>query len=43
VIDSSSTGTTPVRAEVTLFRGREVLRTFSFPVKDNRNLALFGE
>jgi len=43
LIDNASVGTLPIRAEVTIFRGREVLRTFSFPVKDNRNLALFGE
>jgi hypothetical protein len=43
LVDASSVNTQPVRAEVTIFRGREVLRTFSFPVNDNRNLALFGE
>ena len=42
-IESASVGATPVRAQVTIYRGREVVRTFSFPVKDNRNLALFGE
>jgi hypothetical protein len=31
-----------VRAEVTLYRGREVVRTFQFVPKDNRNLALLG-
>lgn len=42
-IDNASVGVQPIRAQVTIFRGREVVRTFSFPVKDNRNLALFGE
>jgi hypothetical protein len=42
-IESASVGAVPVRAQVTVYRGREVVRTFSFPVKDNRNLALFGE
>jgi hypothetical protein len=42
-IDNGSVGATPVRAQVTIYRGREVVRTFSFPVKDNRNLVLFGE
>jgi hypothetical protein len=42
-IESASVGAVPVRAQVTIYRGREVVRTFSFAVKDNRNLALFGE
>lgn len=33
----------PVRAEVTVFRGRDILRTFQFVPRDNRNLALLGE
>ena len=40
---SASVGNAPVRATVTIFRGREVVRTFSFVPKDNRNLVLFGE
>jgi hypothetical protein len=42
-IDNASVGAIPVRAQVTIYRGRDVVRTFSFAVKDNRNLALFGE
>jgi hypothetical protein len=42
-VDPSSAGVVPVRAHVTIYRGRDVLRTFNFAVKDNRNLALFGE
>ena len=33
----------PVRADVTIFRGRDAVRSFSFNPKDNRNLALMGE
>jgi len=33
----------PVRAEVTIYRGRDPIRSFVFQPKDNRNLALFGE
>ena len=33
----------PVRTEVTLFRGRDPIRTFQFTPKDKANLALFGE
>ena len=33
----------PVRTEVTLFRGRDAVRTFQFTPKDKANLALFGE
>jgi hypothetical protein len=43
VVQDASVRTTPVRATVTIFRGREVVRTFSFTPRDNRNLALFGE
>lgn len=32
-----------VRAQVTLYRGRDVVRTFVFVPKDNRNLTLLGE
>jgi hypothetical protein len=28
---------------VTVFRGREPIRTFQFVTKDNRNLVLMGE
>jgi hypothetical protein len=43
VIDAASVKDQPVRAEITIYRGREVVRTFSFMPKDNRNLVLFGE
>jgi hypothetical protein len=43
VIDAASVKNQPVRAEVTIYRGREVVRTFSFTPRDNRNLVLFGE
>ena len=43
VITDASTVAQPVRTQVTIFRGRDVLRTFNFVPKDNRNLALFGE
>lgn len=33
----------PVRTEVTIFRGRDTLRTFQFVPKDNRNLSVLGE
>ena len=33
----------PVRAEVTIFRGRDTVRSFSFNPRDNRNLAVMGE
>jgi hypothetical protein len=42
-IASASVGNQPVRAEVTIFRGRDVVRTFNFAPQDNRNLALLGE
>ncbi len=32
----------PVTVTVTIYRGRDVAKTFSFVPKDNRNLALFG-
>ena len=43
LVDDASVGNQPVRAQVTIYRGREVVRTFSFTPKDNRNLVLFGE
>jgi hypothetical protein len=43
VVTNASTTAQPVRAQVTVFRGRDVVRTFNFVPKDNRNLALFGE
>ena len=43
VVQDASARATPVRATVTIFRGREVVRTFNFTPRDNRNLALFGE
>jgi hypothetical protein len=42
-VRGASVGDTPVRATVTIFRGREVVRTFRFTPRDNRNLALLGE
>ena len=42
-VQGASAGNAPVRATVTIFRGREVVKTFSFTPRDNRNLALFGE
>jgi hypothetical protein len=33
----------PVRTEVTIFRGRDTLKTFQFVPKDNRNLTVMGE
>jgi hypothetical protein len=32
----------PVTVTVTIYRGRDVVKTFSFVPKDNRNLLLFG-
>ena len=42
-VADASTATVPVRAQITIFRGREVVRTFNFVPHDNRNLTLFGE
>jgi len=42
-LDDPSTVREPVRAEVTIYRGRDPVRSFVFQPKDNRNLALFGE
>ncbi|MEA2736107.1 MAG: hypothetical protein QOE14_2558, partial [Humisphaera sp.] len=33
----------PVRSEVTIFRGRDTLRSFQFMPRDNRNLSQLGE
>lgn len=43
VVVNPSTYNQPVRTQVTIYRGRDVVRTFNFVPKDNRNLALFGE
>ncbi len=43
VVNDPSVSRDPVRTEVTIFRGRDTLRTFQFVPKDNRNLALMGE
>jgi hypothetical protein len=32
----------PVTVTVTIYRGRDTVKTFSFVPKDNRNLVLFG-
>jgi hypothetical protein len=42
-VPSASVGNQPIRAEVTIFRGRDVVRTFNFVPQDNRNLALLGQ
>lgn len=43
VIADPSVSRDPLRTEVTIFRGRETLRTFQFIPRDNRNLAQLGE
>jgi hypothetical protein len=43
VVHDASVLNTPVRAVVTIYRGREVVSTFRFTPRDNRNLVLFGE
>ena len=43
VVEDPSVSREPVRTEVTIFRGRDTVRTFQFVPKDNRNLALMGE
>ena len=43
VIGDPSVSRDPIRTEVTIFRGRDTLRTFQFVPKDNRNLAVMGE
>jgi len=42
-VNDPSVSRDPVRTEVTIFRGRDTLRTFQFVPKDNRNLSLMGE
>ena len=42
-VPGGSLASQPVRAQVTIFRGREALQTFNFVPKDNRNLAVLGE
>ena len=42
-IASPSTTGQPVSVTVTVYRGRDVVKSFSFVPKDNRNLALLGE
>ena len=43
MISSSTSAPDPIRTEVTIFRGRETLRTFQFIPKDNHNLSVMGE
>jgi uncharacterized protein YcfL len=43
VVDDPSVSRDPIRTEVTIFRGRDTLRTFQFVPKNNRNLAVMGE
>jgi hypothetical protein len=43
VISDPSVSRDPLRTEVTIFRGRETLKSFQFIPKDNRNLAQLGE
>jgi len=43
VVSDPSVSRDPVRTEVTIFRGRDTVRTFQFVPKDNRNLAVMGE
>jgi hypothetical protein len=42
-VEDPSTVREPLRAEVTIYRGRDPVRSFVFQPRDNRNLALFGE
>lgn len=42
-VPGSSLASQPVRAQVTIYRGREVLQSFNFIPRDNRNLAILGE
>ena len=42
-LQDASTIREPVRAEVTIYRGRDPVRSFVFQPKDNRNLAVLGE
>jgi hypothetical protein len=43
VVADPSVSRDPVRTEVTIFRGRDTLRTFQFVPRDNRNLSALGE
>ena len=43
VVNDPSVSRDPIRTEVTIFRGRDTVRTFQFVPKDNRNLAVMGE
>jgi len=43
VVADPSVSHDPVRTEVTIFRGRDTVRTFQFVPKDNRNLSVMGE
>lgn len=42
-VKDASTLREPVRAEVTIYRGRDPVRSFVFQPKDNKNLAVLGE
>ena len=42
-VAGATESTLPLRVEVSLFRGRDLVRSFSFLPKDNRNLSLLGE
>jgi len=42
-VSDPSVSRDPIRTEVTIFRGRETLRTFQFVPKDNHNLSVMGE
>ncbi len=42
-VDDPSTRPDPVLVTVTIFRGRDLVRTFNFYPRDNRNLVLMGE
>ncbi len=42
-VSDPSTRPDPVLVTVTIFRGRDVVRTFNFYPRDNRNLVLMGE
>jgi hypothetical protein len=43
LVPSPSTVTGPLRAQMTVYRGRDVVMTFNFVPHDNRNLAILGE
>ena len=42
-VPSPSTASGPLRLQMTIFRGRDVVTTFNFVPHDNRNLAILGE